>query len=431
MPRFSTFRSAAAVAAPTYTVLYTFSGGADGNSPQGGLLQDSHGNIIGETQIGGTLGLGNIFSVSSDGSVFNSIYSFGAGNDGQVPTGGLRNLFGDAQIFGNDFGVAQSGGTFGSGTVFTSDLAGDEATLYNFTGLADGALPTGRLLYWPEQNKWYGTTSTGGSINEAGVVFRISPNGSGFKVVHTFQGPDGATPVDGLQYGGDGNFYGLTTGGGLYGEGVLYRVTPGGNFKVIHNFTGNADGGVPEGVLASDLHGNLYGITNQGGANGLGTIFRVLVSGQHFNTLYNFTGGTDGGNPQASVTLMTSGGSDDASSLFSSAGRSAFVRQTSGTAFSSSSSSGKLYGTTTTGGAGGGSVWSYNINTNTFNVLYAFTGLTDGSTPLGKLLVSFDGNIYGTTNAGGSGFGVVFKIGGGVSSHVLRRTFQAPHTFIH
>jgi uncharacterized repeat protein (TIGR03803 family) len=446
MPRFSTFGLAAAVAAfglsvavgtispaaaaPTYTVLYTFTGGADGNAPQGALLQDLKGNLIGETMTGGTLGLGNIYSVSADGSVFNSIYSFGAGIDGQVPLGGLRNLFGDAQIFGNDFGVTQTDGNTGNGTIFTSDLAGHETVLHNFQGPTDGSSPSGRLLFWPAQNNWWGTAASGGSVNEAGVVFRINPNGSGFAVRHVFKGTDGAGPFDGLQYGGDGNFYGVTTGGGSFGEGVLYRITPGGNFKVIHNFTGGADGGIPEGVLGSDLNGNLYGVTNAGGLNGLGTIFRVLVSGQHFTTLYNFTGGADGGNPGASVTLVGAGGGDDSQSLFTAGGRSAFARQVSGlTLLSGGSPSGTLFGTTTTGGAGGGSVWSFNLNTNTFNVLYDFTGGLDGGMPLGKLLVSFDGNIYGTTNAGGgANAGVVFKISGGLSGHSVRRQFQGYRT---
>ncbi|MBV8670534.1 MAG: hypothetical protein JO098_02120 [Candidatus Eremiobacteraeota bacterium] len=445
MPRFSTLGLTAAVAAlglatgaavmspataaPTYTILHTFNG-VDGNGPQGALLQDLKGNLIGETIFGGTLGFGNIYAVSSDGSVFNSIYSFANSPDGASPMGGLRNFIGDVQLLGNDVGVAQTGGTNGLGTVFASDLSGHETTLHNFAGGAfgDGDTPSGRLLYWLPNNSYYGTTLGGGSGNESGTVYRISANGSSYKVVHVFTGPDGAGPLDGLQYGGDGNFYGVTSGGGANGNGTVFRISPSGAFKVIYSFSasGAVDGSLPEGVLASDFKGNLYGITNQGGLGGVGTIFTIRTSGAGFKTLYAFTGGTDGGNPQASLTL---GITDCEHSLDTAAGQRAFAADLNSSWHGGGAPSGILYGTASTGGAGGGTVFSYNVSTKAFTVLYAFTGGLDGGTPLGKLLVSLDGNIYGTTNAGGaSNAGVVFKISGG-SGHVLRRSFVVPHTY--
>jgi uncharacterized repeat protein (TIGR03803 family) len=414
-----------AAAAPTFTVLHPFSG-TDGDQPQGGLLQDLRGNIYGETQLGGTAGLGNIYAVSRTGAAFASLYSFGvSATDGQVPTGGLRNIIGDAQIVGADYGVAQTGGTSGfAGTVFASDLVGHEFTIHNFSG-PDGQTPTGRLLPWIN-GFYYGTTSSGGGIatGENGVIFAVSPLGA-FKVLHKFSGPDGAGPFGGLEYGNDGNFYGATTGGGAFGNGVIFRISPSGAYKVIYNFTGGNDGASPEGSLVTDFHGNLYGVANTGGAGGAGTIFKVTQWGT-LTTLYAFTGANDGGFPQAGLAL---GLTDDEQGLFtSSQARNQYFERAMGH-LNGYSAPIVLYGTATAGGAdSSGVVFSLNVATKAYNVIWTFTGGTDGSTPLGKLLVSFDGNIYGTASSGGAGSdGVVFKIGGVLSGmSTTRPSFHAP-----
>jgi len=421
-----------AAAAPTFTILHAFSGiGNDGLQPQGGLLQDAHGNIHGETQLGGLNGLGTNYVVSSSGATFATLYNFGGTLiDGQAPTGGLRNLVGDAQVTGIDFGVAQAGGTSGFGTVFISDQLGNEITIHNFSGGNDGFTPVGRLLPWVDGN-YYGTALDGGRFGN-GVIFRISGNGN-FKVLHAFTLADGANPQGGLQYGNDGNFYGTTVGGGADNEGVVYRISPAGSYKVIYTFTGLGDGGGPQGELATDFHGDLYGTTSLGGGGGVGTIFRLTQLGK-FSLLYTFPTASDGSNPKGGVPLgsLTISTLDCSKDLFvgpSRARADLWQRATSGLygRYGGSSTPVVLYGTTTSGGdaSNDGVVFSFNTGTNTYSIVHEFSG-TDGSTPDGKLLGSFDGNLYGTAQAGGAnGGGVVFKIGGVLSSAAtVRGTFH-------
>ncbi|MBV8163196.1 MAG: hypothetical protein JOZ91_02900 [Candidatus Eremiobacteraeota bacterium] len=422
-----------AAAAPTFTILHTFSGvGADGAQPQGGLLQDIAGKIHGETQLGGLNGVGTDWVMSSSGSTFNTLYNFGAtAIDGQAPTGGLRNLVGDAEVTGIDFGVAQSGGSFGLGTVFIADQLGNEITIHNFTGGTDGGVPVGRLLPWVD-GSYYGTAADGGQYGY-GTVFRIAGNGS-FKVLHAFNLSDGANPLGGLQYGNDGNFYGSTVGGGKFNEGVVYKISPTGSFSVIYNFTGGTDGGGPQEALATDFHGNLYGTTSLGGTGRVGTIFRVNQWGS-FTTLYTFPTASDGTNPKGSTPLasLTLSTIDCDRDLFTTPAqvRRLIWQRATGRAFTFGGSAPVvLYGSTTSGGnaTNSGVIFSFNVSTKTYTILYAFSG-SDGAVPDGKLLASFDGNLYGTTTAGGAnGVGVVFKIGGVLSSAApLRGTFQGIH----
>ena len=417
-----------AAATPTFTILHAFTGtGSDGSSPQGGLLEDQNRNIYGETQLGGTGGVGTNYIVSNTGSSFATLYSFGAtATDAQVPTGGLRNVAFDFENGGNDYGVAQAGGANSFGTVFVSDHSGHESTLHDFAG-PDGQTPVGRLLPWFDGN-YYGTTLSGGGAASAdsGVVYRISPSGS-FKVLHLFTGPDGAGPNGGLQYGNDGNFYGTTGGGGKFGAGVVYRVSPSGKFRVIYNFTGGNDGSSPVGELETDFNGNLYGVTDSGGAGGAGTVFKVTQPGK-FTLLYTFLPDvngnfSNGASPAAGLAL---GNTDSDSQIVLVGAKRVLMQRLSGRTMSNSGDSTNiLYGTTQLGGnANNGVVFSYNLSTKVYTLLYVFSG-PDGSQPAGKLLVSFDGNIYGTATTGGSGSnGVVFAIGGVISPSYARPSFH-------
>ena len=424
-----------AAAAPTFTILHAFTGtGSDGSFPQGGLLEDHNLNLFGETQLGGTGGVGTNYTVTNTGSSFATTYNFGATpTDGQVPTGGLLNAgFDFENDHSNDFGVAQAGGANSFGTVFVSDHSGHEATLHDFAG-PDGQTPVGRLQLGLDGN-YYGTTLTGGGAASAdsGVVFRVSPSGS-FKVLHLFTGPDGAGPNGGLQFGSDAKFYGTTGGGGTFGAGVVYRITPGGLFKVIYNFTGGNDGSAPVGELESDFSGNLYGVTSGGGAGGAGTIFKVTQSGV-FTLLYTFSPDINGNfpngaNPAAGLTL---GNEDSDSQIVQLGAKAVLIRRLSARPLSirpmfGSSGDNRtiLYGTTQLGGnANNGVVFSFNLLTNAYTLLYVFSG-PDGSQPAGKLLVSFDGNIYGTATTGGPGSnGVVFALGGVITPSFVRPSFH-------
>ena len=93
-----------------------------------------------------------------------------------------------------------------------------------------------------------------------------------FITLHSFAGPDGATPFSGLVRGADGNFYATASSGGASGDGTVFKITPQGALTVLHNFSGG-DGYTPYGVLVQGSDGNLYGTTTRGG--GSGTVFRL------------------------------------------------------------------------------------------------------------------------------------------------------------
>jgi uncharacterized repeat protein (TIGR03803 family) len=404
-----------ATAAETFKVVYNFAANPDGSAPvpQGALLQDALGNLYGELASGGAADLGATFGVSSSGATFGLLYQFGSrSTDGFGPNAGLRNILFDANVTGLDYGVTESGGINGVGTVFMQNAGGPFATVYAFKGGTDGANPAGRLLPWIDGN-YYGTTIAGGGVDEAGTIYRISPSGQ-YKLLHRFNGVDGNNPWGGLQYGSDGNFYGTTLGGGTNSLGNVYRVTPWGHVTSIYSFTGGADGASPFGELATDFHGNLYGTTSSGGANGNGTIFKIDQWG-HLTTLYSFPNDMNGNPvngafPTASLTL----GIECSHSDFNRRSSLSELLTSHAQSYGTSSRGVTLYGVTPTGGANNAGVaFSFNVPSNTYTILWNFSGGTDGGAPNGKLLTSWDGNIYGLTEGGGAtGNGALFAIGG-------------------
>ena len=130
--------------------------------------------------------------------------------------------------------------------------------------------------------------------------------------LHSFDGVDGSTPFAGLVQATNGNFYGMTNGGGAHGYGTVFEITPGGTLTSLYSFcsqSGCTDGIEPYAVLLQATDGNLYGTTYSGGANNFGTIFEITPSGA-LTTLYNFcsqSGCADGGRPFAGVIQDTNG----------------------------------------------------------------------------------------------------------------------------
>jgi uncharacterized repeat protein (TIGR03803 family) len=281
----------------TATVLYSFTGGADGGGPLAGLVRDVAGNLYGTTQYGGSStacqdGCGTVFELSSTGTE-TVLHSFvGNPTDGWQPLAGLvrdaaGNLYGTTSQGGT--GTCQGGACFFPGVVFKLSPSGTETVLYNFKGGADGNFPSAGLIQDPAGNL-YGTTTFGGATsascpNGCGVVFKLSPCGSGFKVLYSFTGgAEGSEPQAGLVRDGAGNLYGTTVSGGASGVGVVFKLTPTGTYKVLHSFTGGADGAYPYGGLVQDGAGNLYGTTKSGGLGdceisgrcfGCGVVFKL------------------------------------------------------------------------------------------------------------------------------------------------------------
>jgi len=202
-----------------------------------------------------------------------NLYSFTWGNDGAQPKAGLVQGS-DGNFYGTTYlgGVYSSPGAGGAGTVFKISATGALTSLYSFTGTNDGANPSAGLVPGSDGN-FYGTTSYGFTSNNAGTVFKISPNGV-LTTLHSFTGYDGAQPHAGLVQGSDGNFYGTTYGGGMNGYGTVFQVTTNGVLADLVSFAGT-NGAYPQAAPTLGSNGSLYGTTYAGGAAGLGVVFRL------------------------------------------------------------------------------------------------------------------------------------------------------------
>jgi uncharacterized repeat protein (TIGR03803 family) len=286
--------------------LYSFTGpSGDGLFPTTALIQDSQGDFYGTTSEGAKagssgcapLGCGTIFKLSSAGKE-SILHTFPGGSGGSSPNG----LVMDSA--GNLYGTTVGGGNnlFPCGVVFKVDPTGKKTILHTFHG-PDGRGPTSTLLLDSSGNL-YGTTSSGGK-DQAGVIFKLDASGT-YTRLYQFTGVDGANPNRSrLLIDSEGNLYGLTYSGGGLGNGTLFKLTPSGKESVLYSFTGGNDGGNPQGDLVQDSAGNFYGITTYGGANGNGVVFRISSGGQE-TVLYTFGSGLQG-LPVAGVVLDTSG----------------------------------------------------------------------------------------------------------------------------
>ena len=245
--------------APTFKVLYNFSGGVDGGEPNNALSMDARGNLYGTTWLGGSDGSGTLFKLTATNSGwrFNRIYSF-SGPDGNGPSSLA------VAADGTVYGATSSGGCCSGGvlfalsppasiptTVFTDWL---ERLLYSFTASDDGSDPTGSIVL--DSNHVYGTANRAGA-NGRGTVYEFT-NGA-LQVLHAFGGypGDGGYPSSGV-IKGIGGLYGTTEIGGSSGVGTVFTLA--GGYQVLYNFTGETDGAIPIS-LAADQAGNLYGAT--------------------------------------------------------------------------------------------------------------------------------------------------------------------------
>jgi uncharacterized repeat protein (TIGR03803 family) len=198
----------------------------------------------------------------------------------------------------------------GCGTVFKLDpTTGKETVLHAFRGATDGEHSQSPLIMDKEGNL-YGTTYSGGTSN-SGVVFKVNPASGEETVLHHACSDgrclDGAYYTSGLILDAKGNLYGTANEDGMYGFGIVFKVNKTtGRFTTLYSFTGGADGANPSQGLNMDANGNLYGTTNWGGTASLGVVFKLNNKGKEA-VLHSFTGGTDGGNPEAGVIIDARG----------------------------------------------------------------------------------------------------------------------------
>jgi hypothetical protein len=342
--------------------------------------------------------------------------------------------------------------------------------IYSFSGSTDGAGPSN--LAFDAQGNIYGAAGYAGDLTACfqqgcGVVYKLSPASSGFwtqTVLHTFEGgTDGITPISAI-VDANGNVFGLTRDGGgnscSGGQecGIAFELSPtsSGTWTetILHTFTGGSDGGIPLGSLALDTHGNLFGTTDEGGVVstvctlGCGTVFELSPSsgGWTFTTIYDFDF-THGSGPVGSLVIDASGNLYGATYggakkysycpggcgvVFELSPTASGWKQTLLHSFSGPDgsnvqggltldASGNLFGTTVTGGnpvctsgyqVGCGVVFELSPASGghwVYDHLYIFQGY-DGFYPNSNPLVDAAGNIFGTTEEGGNGFGNMYEL---------------------
>jgi uncharacterized repeat protein (TIGR03803 family) len=271
------------------TVLYRFGGLPDGHSADSSLLLDKAGNLYGTTEAGGDnscnpgYGCGTAFKIDKQGrEIILHTFTGTEELDGAFPYAGFV-----ADASGNLYSTTTLGGaptcgmqdrseeTGGCGTVFEIDKQGKEVVLHRFSARIGGISPSYPLIL-DKQGNMYGTA--GGGNQYTGIVFKLNKHGQE-EVLYNFSYDEGF-PSAGVVRDEKGNLYGTTREGGTSYEGTVYKLDQAGIKTVLHTFSGGSDGGFPDGTLAIDEQGNLYGTARDGGIHncgeyGCGVVFKI------------------------------------------------------------------------------------------------------------------------------------------------------------
>jgi uncharacterized repeat protein (TIGR03803 family) len=312
---------------------------------------------------------------SAQAQTFKVLYNFTGSTDGATPYAPLVR-----DSAGNLYGTTEAGGASGAGTVFKVSKSGKETVLYSFTGGVDGANPFAGLLQDAADNL-YGVTAYGGTSG-VGTVFKLSKGGKE-TVLHNFAGgtADGCYPFGGLLRDTAGNLYGTTEDCGASGIGTVFKLSKTGEETILHSFAGGtSDGEFPSfTTLLMDANDNLYGVAEQGGAYNLGVVYKLSKAGK-LTVLHSFEGGTGDGCDAFGTPAMDAAGN--------------------------------LYGTANACGSSEvGIVWKVSKKGKE-TVLHNFTaGPSDGAEPIAGVIMDAEGNLYGDTYQGGSAnLGTVYKL---------------------
>lgn len=424
----------------SYTRKYDFLTGVTGFSSYSDLFQASDGNLYGMTSAGGVYGVGVIFQFDLSSNTYTKKIDFDGAN-GKGAQGSLMQA-----TDGKLYGVTSQGGSSNLGDLFQYDYSTNTITKkYDFTGLASGSYPYSTLMQASDGNlygttqsgggisnslgvifqyntttntftkkidlenelmfgysskspliqatdgKLYGVTSTGG-VNQKGVLFQFDYSSTIFVKKHNFSdGPEGARFGNSLIQANDGKIYGMTSSGGDYSSGVIFQIDPATNNYVKKYDFNNLNGVNPQGTLLQASDGKFYGLTSQGGAFNLGTLFQYDEATNTYTVKVSFR--NFGYTPRGSLIQGTDG---------------------------------KLYGLTSLGGtAGKGVLFNYDPVTNVYTSLVNFSG-TIGSTPKGSLIQASNGMIYGLTYEGGTNnVGVLFQYNPGTNTYTKKIDFSA------
>jgi uncharacterized repeat protein (TIGR03803 family) len=378
--------------AQTVTSLFSFDGD-DGAEPDIVLTQGRDGALYGMAGAGGLNNAGTVFRFDPTTGALTTLYNFcsqpGCTDGANAPLGGGAlalgtdgNFYGATSLGGLYSGCNQPGQT--NGTIFKITPAGVLTTLHSFN-TRDGGFPNG--LVQGTDGNFYGTTQqcgkNPGQLINAGTFFKMTRSGKLTTLYNFCSQPgcaDGGTPGMPIQ-AADGNFYGITFGGGPSGGGVVYKITPKGKYTVLADI-----GGSPSGALVQASDGSFYGtqsrahsafkMTPDGTVTGLGSVGDYPYAGLALATDQNFYGTAYGSN-----TLFEISSPDDA------------VR-----------------------------------------TLYTFclTDCSDGNAPLAGLMQATNGTLYGLTMGGGgtcsifggAGCGTIYALDMGLGPFVEALTYS-------
>lgn len=356
--------------AGAFSVLHAFSG-PDGARPQASLVYASDGNFYGTTLSGGANDRGTVFRLSPAGTL-TTLHSF-SGDSGAPRTSLVQ--AGDGALYGTTNWF--EGTTASRFSVFRIALDGTFATVHEFGSLES---PAGPLTLGPDGDLYGVYTFIFAWPN----FFKITTSGE-FSVIRQSPGGIEGSPEQRLIVASDGNFYGTSPHGGEHGRGSAFKLTPGGEFSIIHHFT-EAEGAAHSGLTVLD--GVFFGVTANGGVANHGAVFQMTGAGST-TLMYEF-GGNDGETPTHAPTLLANG---------------------------------TLFGTTLRGGARAvGTIYRITAG-GQFSTLHSFSEV-DGSLPYGRLTLADDGYLYGTTIGGGChGRGTIFRV------EPLSGTFSMVHCF--
>jgi len=460
------------IAANQFSTIHSFNG-TDGAGPWGSLMQAANGILYGMTNEGGQFGKGVIFSVDPTNNEYSVLLNFDATN-GDGPKGSLMQAS-DGKLYG----VTRRGGLFGKGNIFRYDINSGSIVTIKSLNEFDGIEPLSTLTQGTN-GELYGTTEQGPSQFGMGTIFSIDPLTNVYTLRAHFGPLNGSGPMGSFAKTNSGGLAAMSAVGGIFGAGAIFSINTSDNsFSKVHDFD-DLDGATPLGDVVQASDGLLYGMTNSGGSSKRGTVFSINPNTHSLTTLLNFdkmngqfpsgsliqaangilygltsSGGPYAGQPGAGDgygtlfsfnpatnthsilhafnaseafpfgSLLQAGNgklygiTDGASSLFSFDIQSnVFIKLY---AFSNSSlsstrgsliqaSDGKLYGVAGDGGPqNNGAIFSFDISSNTFQVVHAFDG-TNGRSPQGSLVQATDGKLYGMTNEGGANnLGVLYS----------------------
>jgi uncharacterized repeat protein (TIGR03803 family) len=411
---------------PSLSTLASFGFAPAGASPEAGLVMDGSGNLYGTAYSGGPSNAGTIFEIAHGSGTLTVLASFNGAN-GLNPDGALI-----LDSSGNLYGTTVYGGAAGDGTVFqVAAGSGTITTLASFN-LAGGTNPRGALIMDGSGNL-YGTTQFGGAFgtsSDDGTVFELAQGSGTITTLASFNPTVGSHPLAGLVMDGSGNLYGTTFDGGASGYGTVFELAQGsGAITTLASFD-STDGANPHAPLVLDSSGNLYGTTYGGGRIGHGTVFELATGSGTITTLALIAN-----YPVAGLVMDGSGnlyGTGSGSGpIFSSPGTVFEVAKGAGgftfttlASFNGTDgsdpqaglvldSSGNLYGTTAAGGAGYGTAFELAQGTGTITTLASFV-VPNGANPSANVIADSSGNLYGTTQNGGTfGYGTVFEVAAG------------------